>query len=228
MLNKKVETFGKSTILEKITCISINNLTFGYNDNCLISGLNTNFRIGLNVIYGANGSGKSTLIYLICGLYRVHKRKCIFFNGKEISELDIDILRREKIGIYMQNQTSMDQFVYEMLYDNMGIKSEEVLNLINENNLQSLYLRDDFNILLYMERHVKELSGGEMQRLCLLPVLTKDTDILIFDEPTSDLDDKSKKLLINILTMKSKDKIIIIITHDNYLFKDKKVNIINL
>lgn len=91
--------------------------------------------------------------------------------------------------------------------------------LIKQYHLENIYLTNQFNILHYLDRAFHELSGGEMQRIQLLPVLLKNTDIMILDEPTSDLDMKTKEILSEILWELGRERIIFIVTHERNLFE---------
>ncbi len=71
----------------------------------------------------------------------------------------------------------------------------------------------------FFEEENVPTSGGEKQKIAILRVLYKDTPVMIFDEPTSALDSKSIKSFINYLGSIKKEKIIIIITHDEYVSK---------
>ena len=172
---------------------------------------------GINLIMGANGSGKSTLLYLLCGLLHTKKKGNIEFNNIPISEVESESLRKNKISIYIQNQNEMDITVKEMLAERFDIGALEIL--IKQYHLENIYLTNQFNILHYLDRAFHELSGGEMQRIQLLPVLLKNTDIMILDEPTSDLDMKTKEILSEILWELGRERIIFIVTHERNLFE---------
>lgn len=229
LLKLEKEEFGTLCITEKIHQIMVSNLSFGYNTESLFRNYHVTFKRGLNLLIGANGKGKSTLILLLCGLYREKGNKCIFFNNIEISQIDIEAFRKNKVSIYIQNQIGMDEKVLQMLTDFTGSNYCEIERKIHENQLEDLYLSNEFDITAYLQRPMNELSGGETQRLYLLPVLIKDTELLILDEPTTDLDSHAKAVLCEFLLKKSETCIVILITHEDYLFEGREnVNIIRL
>lgn len=215
--NLEKEQYGTKIVDQKINRIRISSLEFSYDNKKIFTNYNAEFVEGINLIMGVNGSGKSTLLYLLCGLLHTKKKGNIEFNKIPISEVEIEFLRKNKMAIYIQNQTEMDITVKEMLAEHFNIDDLEIL--INQYQLERIYLTNQFNILYYLDRSFHELSGGEMQRIQLLPVLLKNTDIIILDEPTSDLDMKTKEILSEILWELGREKIIFIVTHERNLFE---------
>lgn len=215
--NLEPERYGTKIVEQKINRIKISSLEFSYDNKKIFSNYNAEFVEGINLIMGVNGSGKSTLLYLLCGLLHTKKKGNIEFNQIPISEVEIESFRKNKISIYIQNQTEMDITVKEMLAEHFKIDDLEML--INQFHLEKIYMSNQFNILHYLDRSFHELSGGEIQRIQLLPVLLKNTDIIILDEPTSDLDMKTKQILSGILFDLGKERIIFIVTHERNLFE---------
>lgn len=215
--NLEKEQYGTKIVNQKINRVKISRLEFSYDNKKILTNYNEEFMEGINLIMGANGSGKSTLLYLLCGLLHTKKKGNIEFNNIPISEVEIESLRKNKISIYIQNQNEMDITVKEMLAERFDIGALEIL--IKQYHLENIYLTNQFNILHYLDRAFHELSGGEMQRIQLLPVLLKNTDIMILDEPTSDLDMKTKEILSEILWELGRERIIFIVTHERNLFE---------
>ena len=215
--NLEKEQYGTKIVNQKINRVKISRLEFSYDNKKILTNYNEEFMEGINLIMGANGSGKSTLLYLLCVLLHTKKKGNIEFNNIPISEVEIESLRKNKISIYIQNQNEMDITVKEMLAERFDIGALEIL--IKQYHLENIYLTNQFNILHYLDRAFHELSGGEMQRIQLLPVLLKNTDIMILDEPTSDLDMKTKEILSEILWELGRERIIFIVTHERNLFE---------
>ena len=69
------------------------------------------------------------------------------------------------------------------------------------------------------KRRINELSGGERQRVAIARALIKDPKVIIADEPTGNLDSKNRDIVMNILKDLSKEKLVLIVTHDNNLSK---------
>ncbi len=229
LLNLRKEKFGEIKVDDKnISSIKIKSLTFAYDNKNIIENLNINFKQGINLVLGANGIGKSTLLYIICGLLFGNEENNVFFDNYKIAELNIEDLRKNEISIYLQNQRGMDETVEQMLFELIGDDLKRLYELIYDKELEELYLTEKFNVLEYLNHNICNLSGGETQRIFLLPVLLKESNILILDEPTSDLDIEAKKEFAKILR-KMKDKIIILVTHEDYLYEDvSHINLIYL
>lgn len=142
--------------------------------------------------------------------------------------VDIEDFRKNKISIYIQNQRGMDETVEQMLVEHLGTDLTNLRELIYSNGLENVYLSSRFCIFEFLKNNIGSLSGGEAQRIHLLPVLLKKSDILILDEPTSDLDYDTKKELVDIL-QHMVDRIIIVVTHEEHLYeRNASINIINI
>ncbi len=149
-------------------------------------------------ILGSNGAGKSTLAKTICGLYKSSRAIKI---EKEFIE-DIPDKKRSQLINYIPPKLS--------IYDEF-IKVEDFLKLNGELNLTVL---DILGLKKYRNRYCKELSSGEEQLLLLASATMHCAKLTIFDEPTSNLDPKKRRLVYGILKNSDYIKQKIIITHD--------------
>ena len=190
---------------------------FYYSKGVIATGftkLNLEFRMGEFVaITGESGSGKSTLLNVISGLDTYEEGE-MYINGEETShysELDFEDYRRKYIGNIFQNFNLVNSYtVYQnielVLLLNGGSKKEvrdRVLELIRTVDLYK-----------FRNTKVSKLSGGQKQRVAIARALAKDTPIIIADEPTGNLDSRSAKGIIKLLSEISKDKLVIIVTHN--------------
>ncbi len=165
-------------------------------------------------IMGPSGSGKSTLMNLIGALDRPTKGK-VFIEEKDISKLsdnDLARIRRENIGFIFQQfnliprLTALENVELPMWYSGVSKvqrvkKAAELLRLVG--------LEDR------IKHHPTELSGGEMQRVCIARALSNDPDIIMADEPTGNLDSKSGADIMEILKdLNEQGKTIIMVTHE--------------
>lgn len=192
-----------------MSLIETKNLTLGYDNIKVLKDLN--FKIEENdflCIVGPNGSGKSTLVKGILGLIKPIKGKVIY-NG----------LKQKFIG-YMPQETKIDSnfpaSVYEIVLsgtlNRVGLRpyySKEEKELANH-NLKIL------GIEKLKEKSFSELSGGQRQKVLLARSLCATKKLLILDEPSNNLDSKSKKELYETITDLNKNHniTIIMITHD--------------
>lgn len=233
-LNRVMELMGSETETDgdinigKVNSIVLNNLTFRYNDSAdfLFNNINFTFEAGkIYALTGCNGSGKSTLFLLLLGLLKNYSGQ-ILYNGLNISDINMYLARKKKIAVVTQNP----EFFYETVSDNLD-SADIPYNLIQRYasicNLDSWFEDLGKNINTRSFTSVSNLSGGEKQRFSIFQALVKGVDVMLLDEPSSALDNNSVEKLAHILQQEKKDKIIIIITHDNALINlsDEQVQI---
>lgn len=198
---------------------------FYYSKGVIASGfnkINLEFNIGEFVaITGESGSGKSTLLNVISGLDTYEEGE-MYIDGKETShytEKDFEDYRRKYIGNIFQNFNLVNSYT---VYQNIELVL--LLNGEKKKNIKPKVLELIKNVGLYKFKNTKvsKLSGGQKQRVGIARVLAKDTPIIIADEPTGNLDKKSAEEIIKLLSQISKDKLVIIVTH-NYEQVEKYV-----
>lgn len=207
-----------SLYLESIDCIQIKNLCFKYKNNSIINNLNTEFKKGkIYQVIGENGCGKTTLLMLLSGLYLNEYTGKILFNSTEIGDLDFKFLRENKMSIMLQN----DYIISESLANNIVFGKEfflqrnqsNFIHLLTKFRITDLYSREEM-------LNINKLSGGEIKKIELVRLLLKkDCDVMILDEPTTYLDVFSKQILFDYLNEYKKNKIIILVSHEN-IFDD--------
>ena len=181
----------------------------------VLKSLSYNFEKGkFYGIMGHSGSGKTTLFNIIGTIDKEYNGN-ILVNSKNISSLndeDMASLRNLEIGFVFQDffldegLTALENVMVPMII-NANIPKEE-REVIAKKLLKEVGMED-------REKHFpKELSGGEKQRVAIARALAKDTPIIIADEPTGNLDSRSAKAIIKLLSEISKDKLVIIVTHN--------------
>lgn len=192
-----------------MSLIDIKNLSLGYDGNIILK--NVNLKIEENdfiCVVGPNGSGKSTLIKGILGLIKPISGTITFNN-----------LKQNFIG-YMPQETKVDSnFPASVL--------EIVLSgTLNKKSRSLFYTKEDKKLVIknlkilgienLKNKHFSELSGGQRQKVLLARSLCATSKLLILDEPSNNLDSKSKKNLYDILKDLNKNYniTIIMITHD--------------
>ena len=181
------------------------NKTFGR--RLIFNGINFRYdESGVFGISGPNGSGKSTLVKIIAGLISPTKGKIIHKNsGDEI----IPEKLHNHIGFVSPYLVLYEEFT---AWENLNIFSK-----IREISFDKDYAKDLLSrFLLYNRRDdlVKTYSSGMKQRMKFIFALIHDPELLIFDEPTSNLDDEGKNSVYRIIEDKSKESIIIIASND--------------
>lgn len=215
ILNIEEEDNGIETI-EKIDIINVNDLTFNYSENStVINQLSYEFtKDNIYIIQGENGTGKSTLLSILIRLRSDLKNGNVSFNNCNIETLDMYKIRKNNISVYLQNEEVQDVTIREYLFDGKEFNDESVQSLISSMNLDKFLINDSFNILTLLNRSIENLSTGEKQKILIFRTFLKKADVYILDEPTSNIDNESKKHLLDFISLIKKDKIIILITHD--------------
>jgi biotin transport system ATP-binding protein len=170
----------------------------------------TESRIG---IIGANGSGKSTLVRLINGLVTPTSGS-VTVNGLDVA-LNVKQVRRQ-VGFVFQNPDNQIVFP-EVLEDlDFGLKSR--LPDASERLIRIKETLTRLGIDALIDRAVNQLSGGEKQLVALAAVLSLEPQILVFDEPTTQLDLRYRNRFMRVVT--SLKQPIIMVTHDLDLLKN--------
>lgn len=153
---------------------------------------------GLIGIYGKSGSGKSTLINCLSGLDKFTEGS-ILLNDKEISNIG------QYSTIIFQEYKLLENMT---LVDNLLIACPN----IDENVLDEMLKKT--NLYNYKNDKVNSISGGQRQRVEIVRALLQDVDIILCDEATANLDEENKNIILNLLKEYSKEKLIIVISHD--------------
>ena len=216
------------------TILNIKNLrkNFTYHNRKVEVLKNLNFSVKkgeLIALTGPSGSGKSTLLHLIALMEKPTSGKIFFFNKNtnDLSKNEINKIRKYKISLIFQNNNLIsDLNVIENVmlpllirnenYKKSYEKSKKILSLVN--------LSDRLNFF------PSDLSGGEQQRVAIARSLIAETDLILADEPTGNLDFKTSKEIFNFfLKLKKMKKTILFATHNRELANkaDYKLSILN-
>ena len=183
---------------------------------------------GMVALLGPSGCGKTTLLNAIGGLDKVNKGN-IYINDKKLTTkltYKKDKLRNLTIGYIFQDYKLIDNM---NVYDNVAI----ALKMIGIKDKKEIKKRVDYilervGIYRYRHRPCGMLSGGERQRVGIARALVKNPDIILADEPTGNLDSKNTIEVMNIIKSISKDKLVILVTHEVELAKFYATRIIEV
>lgn len=197
--------------------LSIKNVSYRYEDakknDYVLKDINYDFELGKTyAIRGRSGSGKTTLLSLISGLETKYEGD-IFYDDKNIKEIDLDKYRNTYIGIVFQSYNLLPHLTaIENIMLSMDISGIKLKNKRNEalKLMKSVGLDESF-----ADRRVLKLSGGEQQRIAIARSLSYNPNVIIADEPTGNLDKDTEDEILKIfkeLAHKEK-KCIIIVTH---------------
>ena len=168
---------------------------------------------GLCFILGPSGSGKSTLLNLLGGLDTPDSGE-IWIEDREIKSLS----RKERIN-YLNSYLGFVFQEYNILKD-LSLKENIILPLQiqgysrREINKRFNQIIEDVDLKGLEKRKVSQLSGGQKQRIAIARSLIKEPSLIIADEPTGNLDSETGHNIFNIFKNLSKDRLVIIVTHD--------------
>ena len=178
-------------------------------------------------ILGPSGSGKTTLLNIIGGLDKYTSGNLIIdgVSTKEYKDRDWDTYRNHRIGFVFQNynliahQSILSNVELALTLSGVDKKTRRMKAI---EVLQRVGLKD------HIHKKPNQLSGGQMQRVAIARALVNNPDILLADEPTGALDSKTSKQIMDILKEISKDRLIIMVTHNSELAESYSTRIINL
>lgn len=211
--NINEELNGNKTLdnIKEINCINVN---FSYREtNKIISNFNYKFNVGnIYILEGANGSGKTTFLNMIIGLLASDSSGKILYNGISINDYSMQDLRKSKISICYQKHGYPDTIVKELIEKYCVVA--ELEEFINKIGLYNFIYNNDFNLSEILNKNINTLSDGQRQKITILLAIMKNAQILILDEPTSNLDKSSIMHLIDYLKKAKKNRIIIVTTHN--------------
>lgn len=179
---------------------------------------------GLVFVLGKSGSGKSTLLNIIGGLDSFDRGE-IYLYGKKFSSFkafDYDFYRNTFTGFVFQEFNLINELTIEenvtLSLDLQSKKDKERINQIFE----------ELEISELKNRKTFELSGGQKQRVAIARALVKNPSIILADEPTGSLDTKTTKDIIDLLVKLSKERLVIVITHNRDLAEQYGDRVIEL
>ena len=193
-----------------------------------LNGVSLTFRDSEFVsVLGPSGCGKTTLLNIIGGLDRYTSGDLII-NGrstKEFSDKDWDAYRNHSVGFVFQ---SYNLIPHQSVLSNVelaltlsGVPKEERRRRAKE-ALEKVGLADQ------IKKRPNQLSGGQMQRVAIARALVNDPDILLADEPTGALDSDTSVQIMDLLRDISRDKLIIMVTHNAELAEKYSTRIVRL
>lgn len=166
--------------LEKVFC--------GYNGEDAVKGVSFELGAGECVsVIGPNGCGKTTLLRAVSGL--LPYRGNILLGGKEISSLKRREISSKMALMTQQNEIYFDYSVYDTVA--LGRYLHRKKKIFSDDKAESeavLRCLEDVDLLYVKDRNIRDLSGGQLQRVFLARTFAQEPDIIFLDEPTNHLD----------------------------------------
>lgn len=186
--------------------IEFENVNLKLGGKHIINNFNYVFSSGTSYgIFGTSGSGKTTILNLISGIVEPTSGK-IIVDGIQLEKINSRSnkkVRREYINYIFQNFALVED---ESIYENLKIVSTDKIKM--KDALSAVHLNNSLDSLIYT------LSGGEQQRIAIARSNLRDTPIILADEPTGNLDQVNGEQVCDLLLSDKKNKIVIIVSHD--------------
>ena len=193
--------------------------SYGTKDNKypVLKDINLNFRTNEFVaILGPSGSGKTTLLNILGGLDRYDEGDLII-NGKstkQFKESNWDSYRNKSIGFVFQSYNLISH-ISILSNVEMGLTLGNVTK--SEAKKRAIEALEKVGLKDHIHKKPNQLSGGQMQRVAIARALVNNPDIILADEPTGALDSKTSTQIMELIKEISKDKLVIMVTHNDTL-----------
>ncbi|WP_373436657.1 ABC transporter ATP-binding protein [Metamycoplasma equirhinis] len=180
----------------------------------VLKGINLQIERGeIAILYGKSGSGKSTLLNIISALDRPTNGSVIVNNVNlpYLSDAKQTLFRRENISFIFQNYNLLQNL---NSYDN--VETGAFLQKDKSKHLNIKQLFKEFDLEECMYKYPSQMSGGQQQRVSILRAIAKNAEIIVADEPTGALDEKTGLIVLKILQQINQKygTTIIIVSHD--------------
>ncbi len=212
--------------------IELKNICKSYNSSGLYQSALKNINIklsskGLVSIVGKSGSGKTTLLNIIGSLDKCDFGEVIIDNKniRDFTDSELDSYRNNYVGFIFQNYNLLDHMsVLDNIRLKLVISGKDVYeaNSISEDALKKV------GLYKYKDKLPSNLSGGERQRVAIARAIVNDSKIILCDEPTGALDQKTGTEILNLLKELSKDRLVIMVSHNEELAKKYSNRIITM
>ena len=184
----------------------------------VLKGISIKIKKGdLVALVGPSGSGKSSLLHILALIEKPSFGK-VFFLGKDLnktSDKEKDKIKQKQISIIFQNNNLLEDFTaIENISMPLIIRGESISNAI----YKAKKVLKSVNLDMRADHFPSQLSGGEQQRVAIARSLVAETDLILADEPTGNLDHKTTKDIFSYFSkLKKMNKTIIFATHNREL-----------
>lgn len=206
---KQTENIKNGENLKISGDIEFENVSMKYDNEDVLKNVSFKISQGQKVtIVGKTGVGKTTLVSLLMKLYDNYTGN-ILIDGKDIRSISTKCIREQVSYISQKPYIFKDTLRNNIIINNQNIKDEDIINTIKtigaEKFLEKIGLDDIVD--------TKKVSYGELQIIAFVRAILRNTNIYIFDEPTSNIDLKSEKLIQNLIDKIAKTSTVIVIAH---------------
>lgn len=194
--------------------IVIKNLEWSYGDRKILNNINLEIeKNNFYTIIGPNGSGKTTLLKSISKIL-IGRKNCIYVNNRDLTSI-----KQKELAVYMAcvPQNTVIDFEFTVM-DIVLMGRTPYLNKFQSESEEDIKIAEKAmkmtNTWHLRDKNINQLSGGERQRVIVARALTQDTNIIILDEPISNLDIQHQIEILDIIKFVKKDVTVIAVLHD--------------
>jgi ABC-type multidrug transport system fused ATPase/permease subunit len=190
--------------------IKVDNISFKYeNSPYLFENFSLDIKKGERiVIIGKTGKGKSTLVKILLDFYNINKGN-IYLDGINYKDIPIEEIRKNINYINQKTILFNDTILNNIKYGN-DKTDKDIINFLQKYQLDNIF----YDINKIIEKNGSMISMGMQKVIFLVRGILKNSPVIIFDEPFSGIDQNTRKLVLHMIDEETKDKTVIIITHD--------------
>ena len=205
------ETVGKENL--RFTGASMEHVTFSYEDEVILSDYSIDLEPGKIIgIHGASGSGKSTMLKLLMRFWDVQQGS-VNINGENIKKLPTTTLR--KLEGYMTQETHLfhDSIANNIAIGKVGASREEIMEAAKKASIHEFIMTLPDGYDTQVGELGETLSGGERQRIGIARAFLHDAQLLLLDEPTSNLDSLNEGIILKSMKESAEEKTVVLVSH---------------
>ena len=205
------ETVGKENF--RFTGASMEHVTFSYEDEVILSDYSIDLEPGKIIgIHGASGSGKSTMLKLLMRFWDVQQGS-VNINGENIKKLPTTTLR--KLEGYMTQETHLfhDSIANNIAIGKVGASREEIMEAAKKASIHEFIMTLPDGYDTQVGELGETLSGGERQRIGIARAFLHDAQLLLLDEPTSNLDSLNEGIILKSMKESAEEKTVVLVSH---------------
>lgn len=189
------------------------NVTFAYDEETILSDYSIKLEPGIITgIHGASGSGKSTLLKLLMRFWDVQKGE-ILIDGTDVKKMPTKHLRDIESYVTQETQLFHDSIANNIAVAKPGATREEIIEAAKKASIHDFIMTLPNGYDTKVGELGDTLSGGEKQRIGIARAFLHDSDLMLLDEPTSNLDSLNEGIILKALRESAEKKTVVIVSH---------------
>ncbi len=219
--NRVLNILEESPVVEEITGkenitftgASAENVSFSYNDKVILDNISLDITPGASIgIVGKSGSGKSTFLKLLMRFWDVNNGK-ISLSGTDIRELNTSNLRHMESFMTQETQLFHDSIKNNLRIAKLDATDDEIMEACRKASIHDFIISLPNGYDTTVAELGDSLSGGERQRLGLARAFLHNSDLLLLDEPTSNLDSLNEAVILKSLKEAKENRTLVLVSH---------------